>query len=183
MKETYRGFTIDDGNDHTGNWIAIDGIDYTKEWHNTEIENRFSFAKAWIDQQIREANAGLITGLSKGLSTETIESLTQEYESWNKVQGLSLGSADEHLHDESLSQSQRAWLRNFSQRWESVEQFESNTAHKVTQAFDQIVNIAWEGAKASDSGTLSEKHCYELIEEISKHITALKKILYTQATL
>ena len=28
--------------------------------------------------------------------------LTREYAAWNKAQGLSLGSADEHLFDENL---------------------------------------------------------------------------------
>lgn len=46
--------------------------------------------------------------------------LTQEYAAWNKSQGLSLGSADEHLFDENLTAEQRAWLRNFSDRWENA---------------------------------------------------------------
>jgi hypothetical protein len=31
-----------------------------------------------------------------------------------------LGSADEHHHDESLTDAQRAWVRDFSARWEAV---------------------------------------------------------------
>jgi hypothetical protein len=46
--------------------------------------------------------------------------LTQEYAAWNKAQGLSLGSADEHIFDENLTSEQRAWLRDFSQRWEDA---------------------------------------------------------------
>jgi hypothetical protein len=43
-----------------------------------------------------------------------------EYAAWNEREGLKLGSADEHLHDESLTDAQRAWLADFSARWESV---------------------------------------------------------------
>ena len=33
---------------------------------------------------------------------------------------LDLGSADEHLFDETLTQSQRDWLRDFSRCWEQM---------------------------------------------------------------
>ncbi|MGD0192889.1 MAG: hypothetical protein ABSD74_19300 [Rhizomicrobium sp.] len=46
--------------------------------------------------------------------------LCQEYEAWNKAQGLKLGSADEHLFDESLTEEQRAWVRDFSRRWDET---------------------------------------------------------------
>jgi hypothetical protein len=44
-----------------------------------------------------------------------------EYEAFNKAQGLDLGSADEHLFDESLTDAQRKWVRDFSERWEAME--------------------------------------------------------------
>jgi hypothetical protein len=44
-----------------------------------------------------------------------------EYSDWNHAQGLDLGSADEHLFDESLTEAQRAWVRDFSERWEVME--------------------------------------------------------------
>ena len=44
-----------------------------------------------------------------------------EYSNWNHAQGLDLGSADEHLWDESLTEAQRAWVRDFSERWEAME--------------------------------------------------------------
>jgi hypothetical protein len=53
------------------------------------------------------------------IDTELAE-LTREYSEWNKAQGLKLGSADEHLFDETLTEKQRAWLRDFSQRWEGA---------------------------------------------------------------
>jgi hypothetical protein len=51
---------------------------------------------------------------------DPIAALCAEYEAWNAAQGLNLGSADEHLFDESLSPEQRQWVKNFSRRWESV---------------------------------------------------------------
>jgi hypothetical protein len=53
--------------------------------------------------------------------TETkLDALTREYAAWNKAQGLNLGSADEHLFDETLTEVQRAWVRDFSRRWEEA---------------------------------------------------------------
>lgn len=49
-----------------------------------------------------------------------LDALTREYAAWNKAQGLNLGSADEHLFDETLSEEQRKWLRDFSRRWEDA---------------------------------------------------------------
>jgi hypothetical protein len=49
-----------------------------------------------------------------------LAALTREYEVWRKQQGLDLGSADEHLFDENLTEAQRTWLRAFSQRWEDA---------------------------------------------------------------
>jgi hypothetical protein len=46
--------------------------------------------------------------------------LSNEYAAWNKAQGLSLGSADEHLFDETLTAEQQEWVRNFNRRWEGV---------------------------------------------------------------
>ena len=49
-----------------------------------------------------------------------LNTLTREYEAWQKEQGLKLGSADEHLFDENLTDAQRKWLQAFSQRWEGA---------------------------------------------------------------
>lgn len=54
------------------------------------------------------------------MSTEPLNRLIAEYAAWNKAQGLNLGSADEHLFDENLTDEQREWLRVFCERWESV---------------------------------------------------------------
>lgn len=45
------------------------------------------------------------------------EALVAEYQRWNEEQGLDLGSADEHLFDESLTEEQRVWLTSFCERW------------------------------------------------------------------
>jgi hypothetical protein len=47
-------------------------------------------------------------------------SLCDEYNAWQDAQGLRLGSADEHWFDEDLSEAQRKWLRDFSDRWEDA---------------------------------------------------------------
>ncbi|MBI1202638.1 MAG: hypothetical protein GC182_09025 [Rhodopseudomonas sp.] len=44
--------------------------------------------------------------------------LIYEYRRWQVINGLQLGSADEHLFDESLTEEQREWLGRFSRRWE-----------------------------------------------------------------
>ena len=49
-----------------------------------------------------------------------LNTLTREYEAWQKEQGLKLGSANEHLFDENLTDAQRKWLQAFSQRWEGA---------------------------------------------------------------
>jgi hypothetical protein len=49
-----------------------------------------------------------------------LDALTREYAAWNKAQGLNLGSADEHMFDETLTEGQREWLRDFSRRWEDA---------------------------------------------------------------
>ncbi|HEX4302877.1 MAG TPA: hypothetical protein VHZ78_08785 [Rhizomicrobium sp.] len=56
---------------------------------------------------------------SPGIEAE-LSRLTAEYAGWCEAQGLSLGSADEHLDDEDLSDAQRTWLCNFNARWEAA---------------------------------------------------------------
>jgi hypothetical protein len=53
-----------------------------------------------------------------------INALILEYEGWNRVNGLNLGSADEHLFDASLTEAQRNWLHDFVRRWEEAEVFD-----------------------------------------------------------
>ena len=54
-----------------------------------------------------------------------LENLCDLYDVWNEIQGLNLGSADEHLWDESLTESQQAWVRDFSALWDEVCEIES----------------------------------------------------------
>lgn len=55
--------------------------------------------------------------------------MSREYAQWNEANGLSLGSADEHYHDASLTEQQLAWVRNFSNRWEHVARGETWLAY------------------------------------------------------
>lgn len=55
--------------------------------------------------------------------------MSREYAQWNKDNGLSLGSADEHYHDASLTEQQIAWVRHFSDRWERVSRGETWLAY------------------------------------------------------
>jgi hypothetical protein len=66
-----------------------------------------------------------LTNLKAEIEAE-LAALSEEYDAWNKAQGLSLGSADEHLFDENLTSEQRTWLRNFSQRWEGASPVNAN---------------------------------------------------------
>jgi hypothetical protein len=56
----------------------------------------------------------------------------------------------------------------------------NKTREQVTQAFDNIVNIAWGSAKASEAGQLSVKQTYKAIDEIQAELTKVKQILYTR---
>jgi hypothetical protein len=53
------------------------------------------------------------------VSENLLARLTREYETWNKAQGLNLGSADEHLFDENLTETQRGFVQRFCRRWEN----------------------------------------------------------------
>ena len=48
------------------------------------------------------------------------DALRREYAAWSKAQGLSLGIADEHIFDETLTEARRTWVRDFSRRWEEA---------------------------------------------------------------
>jgi hypothetical protein len=56
---------------------------------------------------------------SGDIENETLNDLIRLYNTWNEMQGLDLGSADEHLHyDESLTEEQRKWLEAYVALWE-----------------------------------------------------------------
>lgn len=55
------------------------------------------------------------------MSDSAINKLIDEYNAWNRAQGLALGSADEHLFDEDLTDDQRRWLADFCKRWEAAD--------------------------------------------------------------
>ncbi len=49
----------------------------------------------------------------------TVDSLIALYSVWNAEQCLNLGSADEHLLDQSVSAAQREWLTAFVALWDA----------------------------------------------------------------
>jgi hypothetical protein len=64
-----------------------------------------------------------------------IDRLVKEYAEWNTAQGISLGSADEHIFDEELSNEQRAWLRAFILRWDAAVETEDAWAEAEREEF------------------------------------------------
>jgi len=61
--------------------------------------------------------------------SDTIETLIDEYRAWNAAQGLNLGSADEHLTDDALTDAQREYLRAFCDRWDSCRERDESVSH------------------------------------------------------
>jgi len=57
-------------------------------------------------------------------TSRATEALTEEYDEWNRQQGLNLGSADEHLFDTALTEDQRKWLHEFVGRSDEAEEFD-----------------------------------------------------------
>lgn len=48
-----------------------------------------------------------------------INMLVREYAAFNERNNLKLGSADDHLCDETLTPEQQEWVREFSDRWDA----------------------------------------------------------------
>ena len=91
------------------------------KWHlvienTTDIGNDLeAFERQLYDWAVK---SGYTAPSAEEMSDHEIEMLCREYKSWNERNNLNLGSADEHLHDESLTPEQLAWVRDFSARWE-----------------------------------------------------------------
>lgn len=82
----------------------------------------------WVSNDLAALERELFNfALSSGAEMG-IDDLCTEYAAWNKAQGLNLGSADEHLCDEALTEQQRAWLRDFCARWEDAERRERRSS-------------------------------------------------------
>lgn len=56
-----------------------------------------------------------------------IDALIGVYEAFSAHIGLELGSADEHLHDERLTEAQRIWLVRFINLWEQSQSLEDQS--------------------------------------------------------
>jgi hypothetical protein len=77
---------------------------------------------------------------AEGYELPTLDQLITEYEEWNRTNGLSLGSADEHLFDERLNKAQQAYLQGFSRRWERAEQREHEARAIERRAVDEGIS-------------------------------------------
>jgi hypothetical protein len=83
--------------------------------------------------------------------SDWIDRLCREYLAWNKEQGLDLGSADEHLFDETLTDDQRAWLHRFCERWDAAADEERVMAEVEREAMTNTdrETIMWRIADAT----------------------------------
>lgn len=52
--------------------------------------------------------------------TETVESLTKEYEAWCADQGLKCMDAMELIHEYELTPEQSTWIHDFIKRWDGM---------------------------------------------------------------
>lgn len=50
-----------------------------------------------------------------------IDILVTVYTAWMEKHNLMLGSAEEHIYDETLTQEERDWIRAFCNLWEITE--------------------------------------------------------------
>ncbi len=81
--------------------------------------------------------------VASGHGEFTTTDLCADYEAWNKRQGLWLGSADEHWHDETLTESHLAWVRNFSARWDIAAEAErAATCHHRDDGRGRCIDCA-----------------------------------------
>ena len=92
------------------------------EWGNEVHLNACDFAEinetteaAWVLAYVAPVSAETLRGEK---IDGHLEELTAEYAAWKKANGLDLGSADEHLFDDALTEEQRLWLCVFVERWE-----------------------------------------------------------------
>ena len=122
------GFPNDDGRAYPGNrYLGLLYIEQvTPEWPPAaqregrwhlliERDEYITDNLASLEQRLYEWALGSGYGES---GHDCLDALCEEYADWNKAEGLSLGSADEHLFDADLSEAQREWLADFCKRHE-----------------------------------------------------------------
>ena len=93
-------------------------------YREIEAKDRQQFTLATISQADMLANVAEFgaSPIQRPDRDRQRSALIAEYQGWMKAEGLGLGSGDEHHHDETLTQEQRDWLRDFSAQWEANEQ-------------------------------------------------------------
>jgi hypothetical protein len=99
-------------------------IDYPdKAWREYPEVKRFTVhsidAEGMAGEMLFESDVW--TDVLNFIQDTARDRMIMEYSDWNAAQGLDLGSADEHLWDESLTEAQRKWVCDFSERWEAME--------------------------------------------------------------
>ena len=71
--------------------------------------------KADTEERIDEA-----LRLARAAFALSMDGMIEEFNAYNMLHGLNLGSADEHLFDETLTGDQQSWIAGFCQRWEAM---------------------------------------------------------------
>lgn len=62
----------------------------------------------------------------------TLDDLCDVYAAWMKRQGVTLGSADEHLTDESLTEEQQNWLAQFVRLWDPAQKWQDILCRRLS---------------------------------------------------
>jgi hypothetical protein len=106
-----------------------------------------------------------------------IDELCREYHQWNEANGLKLGSADEHVNDETLTEIQRAWLARFIARWDAACEEEAAYAEAEREAFGHmgIVIIDLGGVSIVCLQSPIEEECDHQWEETEEDFYVCKR--------
>ncbi|MBR1066875.1 hypothetical protein [Bradyrhizobium liaoningense] len=102
---------------------------------NKKLSGPIEGARAGIIEALGGANAKPAPEQLPGNDDGPINLLIREYARWNQEQGLNLRSADEHLHDEKLTEEQRAYLASFCGRWDIATETERAWSDTEAEAF------------------------------------------------
>ena len=141
---TFDDSPVFDGFAHGSKWNGFDNVAVSKETLELIIDwfKSQGFGDDTVEsfRELEPMQENGLYSLGWGFATQIVESindLIDEYKLWNKHNGLDLGSADEHFFDENLTDEQRAWLRQFSARWEAAADREDVQAAIDRRAADE----------------------------------------------
>lgn len=129
---TWPGFTDDSTwNGYLNVWVTPDVRDDVVAWMRADAErsknaDAMQEAQDFADLPIENGRVSF----ARGFTTQeraTLAALVAVYRKWNEDQGLSLGSAYDHLFDGGLTEDQRAWLSAFVDEWGQAEDWDRIT--------------------------------------------------------